>query len=71
MPKKDTVNARQTISDKNKTAKTKVTEKYLFENRNKNIMNRPATLYEILLVKIWLKNSDQEILPQNEPVDAA
>ena len=50
-PKKDSFIDRQMISLRNEKAKTKATEKCLFELRKKNIMNRPATLYEILLVK--------------------
>ena len=42
---------RQKSTLKNEKAKTKATEKCLFEIRNKNIMNWPATLYGILLVK--------------------
>ena len=49
--KKDTIIDRQKHSLKNEKAKTKATEKCLFEIRNKNVLNRPATLYEILLVK--------------------
>ena len=36
---------------RNEKAKTKATGKCLFEIRNKKIMNRPATLYEIWMVK--------------------
>ena len=49
--RKDTIIDRQKHSLKNEKAKTKATEKCLFEIRNKNVLNRPATLYEILLVK--------------------
>ena len=49
--RKDTIIDRQKHSLKNERAKTKATEKCLFEIRNKNVLNRPATLYEILLVK--------------------
>ena len=48
---KDTIIDRQKHSLENEKAKTKATEKCLFEIRNKNVLNRPATLYEILLVK--------------------
>ena len=47
--KKDSLIDRQKSTLRNEQAKTKES---LFEIRNKNIMNRPATLYEILLVKI-------------------
>ena len=36
----------------NEKAKTKASEKCLFEVQNKDIMNRPALLYEMLLVNI-------------------
>ena len=49
--RKDTIIDREKHSLKNQKAKTKDTEKRLFEIRNKNVLNRPATLYEILLVK--------------------
>ena len=49
--RKDTIIDKQKQSSKNEKAKTKATEKCLFEIRNKNVLNRPATLYEILLVK--------------------
>ena len=49
--RKGTIIDRQKHSLKNEKAKTKATEKCLFEIRNKNVLNRPATLYEILLVK--------------------
>ena len=49
--RKVTIIDRQKHSLKNEKAKTKATEKCLFEIRNKNVLNRPATLYEILLVK--------------------
>ena len=49
--RKDTIIDRQKHSLKNERAKTKATEKCFFEIRNKNVLNRPATLYEILLVK--------------------
>ena len=49
--RKDTIIDRQKHSLKNEKAKTKATEKCLFEIRNKNVLNQPATLYEILLVK--------------------
>ena len=49
--RKDTIIDRQKHSLKNEKAETKATEKCLFEIRNKNVMDRPATLYEILLVK--------------------
>ena len=49
--RKDTTIDRQKHSLKNEKAKTKATEKCLFEIRNKNALNRPATLYEILLAK--------------------
>ena len=48
---KDTIIDRQKHPLKNEKDKTKVTEKCLFEIRNKNVLNRPATLYEILLIK--------------------
>ena len=51
MPKKDSFIDRQKSTLRNKKAKTKAGEKCLSEIRNKNIMNRPATLYETLLVK--------------------
>ena len=35
------------LMDGDKKAKTKITEKYLFNVQNKKIMNRPATLYKI------------------------
>ena len=38
---------------RNKDTKTKATEKCLPEIWNKNFTNRPATLYEILLVKYF------------------
>ena len=70
MPKKRFVIDRQKISLRNKKDETKATEYCLFEIRNKTIMNRPARLCEILLVKSSAsKRSDQETLPQNEPVD--
>ena len=47
----DTIIDREKHSLKNEKAKTKSAEKCLFEIRNTNVMNRPATLYEILLVK--------------------
>ena len=49
--KTDTIIDREKHSLKNEKAKTKSAEKCLFEIRNTNVMNRPATLYEILLVK--------------------
>ena len=49
--RKDTIIDKQKHSLKNEKSKTKATEKCLFEIRNKNLLNRPATLYEILLVK--------------------
>ena len=49
--RKDTIIDRQKHSLKSEKAKTKATEKCLFEIRNKNVLNRPATLYEILFVK--------------------
>ena len=49
--RKDTIIDRQKYSLKTQKDKTKVTENCLFEIRNKNVFNRPATLYEILLVK--------------------
>ena len=49
--RKDTIIDRQKHSLKNEKAKTKATEKCLFEFRNKNVLNRPTTMYEILLVK--------------------
>ena len=49
--RKDTIIDRQKHSLKNEKAKTKATEKCLFEIRNKNVLNRPATLYKISLVK--------------------
>ena len=52
MPKKDSVFDRQKSALRIEIAKTKATKKCLFEVQNKNIMNRPTTLYEILLVKI-------------------
>ena len=59
--RKDTIIDRQKHSLKNEKAKTKATEKCLFEIRNKNVLNRPATLYEILLVK----SSAQKIRSKN------
>ena len=53
--RKDTIIDRQKHSLKNKRDKTKAAEKCLFEIRNKNVLNRPATLYEILLVKVLLQ----------------
>ena len=47
---KDTIIDKQKHSLKNEKAKTKATENCLFESRNKNVLNRPATLYEILLI---------------------
>ena len=49
--RKATIIDRQKHSLKNEKAKTKAAEKCLFAIRNKNVLNRPATLYEILLVK--------------------
>ena len=49
--KKDSDIDRQKSSLRNEKAQTKATEKCLIEVRIKNIKNRPATLYEILLVK--------------------
>ena len=49
--RKDTRIDRQKHSLKNKKAKTKAREKWLFEIRNKNVLHRPAKLHEILLVK--------------------
>ena len=49
--KKNSVIDRQKITLWNEKAKIKATDKCLFEIRNKNIMNRPATLYEVFLVK--------------------
>ena len=49
--RKDTIIDRQKHSLKNEKAKTKATEKCLFEIWNKNVLNRPTTLYEILLLK--------------------
>ena len=49
--KKDSLVDRQKSTLRNEKAKTKATEKCLFEFRKKNIMNRPATLFEILLAK--------------------
>ena len=49
--RKDTIIDRQKHSLKNEKAKTKATEKCLFQIWNKNVLNWPATLYEILLVK--------------------
>ena len=49
--RKDTIIDRQKHSLKNQKAKTKATEKCLFEIRNENVLNWPATLYEILLVE--------------------
>ena len=49
--RKDTIIDKQKHSLKNEKAKTKAKEKCLFEIRNKNVLNRPAILYEILLVK--------------------
>ena len=51
MPKKDSLIDRQKSTLRNEEAKTKAMEKCLFEIRNKNIVTRRATLYEILLVK--------------------
>ena len=68
---KDSVIDRQKATLRNEKVKTEATEKSLFGIRNKNIMNRPSTLYEIFLVeKFCFKKSTQETLPQNEPVDA-
>ena len=49
--RKDTMTDRQKHSLKNEKDKTKATEKFFFEIRKKNVLNRPSTLYEILLVK--------------------
>ena len=69
--RKDTIIDRQKHSLKNERAKTKATEKCLFEIRNKNVLNRPATLYEILLVKSSAsKDQIKKTLPQNELVDS-
>ena len=51
--RKDTIIDRQKHSLENEKGKTKATEKCLFEIRNKNVLNRPATLYKILLVKSY------------------
>ena len=50
--RKDTIIDRKNHSLKNEKAKPKATEKCLSEILNKNVLNWPATLYEILLVKI-------------------
>ena len=52
MPKKNSLIDRQKSALRNEKGKTKATEKCLSEIRNQNIMSRPKTLYEILLVKI-------------------
>ena len=49
--KKDSLIDRQKSTLTSENAKTKATKKGLFEFRNKNIMNLPATLNKILLVK--------------------
>ena len=54
--RKDALIDRQKHFLKNEKAKMKATEKCFFEMRNKNVLNRPATLYEILLVKCSSKD---------------
>ena len=49
--KKDSVFDQQQISLRNEKAKAKARKKRLFEIRNKDIRNRPATLFETLLKK--------------------
>ena len=49
--KKDPVFDQQQISLRNEKAKAKARKKRVFEIRNKDIRNRPATLYETLMVK--------------------
>ena len=62
--KKDTIIDRQKHPLKNEKAKTKATENYLLEIWNKNVLNRPATLYEIFFGnKFCFKRSDQKTLP--------
>ena len=51
MPKNDYVIDQQMITLRNEKTKTKAIEKFSFEIRNKDIPNRPATLFEILLVR--------------------
>ena len=48
---KDSLIDGQKSTLRNEKSKTKAREKCLFEIRNKNIKNRPATLYEFLLLK--------------------
>ena len=69
--RKDIIIDRRTHFLKNEKAKTKAAEKCLFEIRNKNVLNWPVTLYEILLVKSSAsKDQIKKTLPQNELVDA-
>ena len=49
--KKDSLIDHQKSTLRNEKAKTNATEKCLTRIRNKNFMNRPAKLYEILMVK--------------------
>ena len=69
--RKDLIIDRQKHSLKNEKAKTKATGKCLFEIRNKNVLNRPAILYEILLVKSFAsKDQIKKHTTQNALVDA-
>ena len=51
MPKIISLTDRQKSAHRNKKYKTKATEKKFIRDSEKNIINRPATLHEILLVK--------------------
>ena len=63
--RKDFIIDREKHSLKNEKAKTKATKKCFFEIRNKNVLNRTATLYEILLVKSSAsKDQITKTLPQ-------
>ena len=68
--RKHTIIDRQKLCLRNEKAKTKATEKCLFEIWNKNLLNRPATLYEILLVKSSASKDQIKKHSQNELVDA-
>ena len=57
--RKDTIIDRQKHSLTNEKAKKKATEKCLLEIRNKNVLNRPATLYEILFCLKSSASKDQ------------
>ena len=61
--KKNTAIDQPKKSLKSEKSKTMVAKKGLLKFWNKNIMNRPATLYEILLVKVL----NQKISSGNEP----